>query len=52
MDPVTGEIVKFLLVGWFEYLKSQGLSEEGAEKLYQAEKAKAFSKDPADLIDA
>lgn len=51
MDPVTGEIVKFLLIGWFEYLKSQGLSEEEGEKLYQAEKAKTFSKDPNQLAD-
>ena len=51
MDPATGEVAKYLLIGFFEYLKSQGLSEEEGEKLYQAEKAKMFGKDPGNLKD-
>ena len=48
---VAGEAVKLLLMGWFEYLKSQGISEEEAEKLYQKQKAKMFERDPDDLTD-
>lgn len=51
MDPVTGELAKFFLMGFFEYLKGQGLSAEEADRLYQAEKAEAFAKDPGDLKD-
>lgn len=48
---VVGEVAKLLLMGWFEYLKTQGLSEEEANKLYQEQKAKMFSRDPNQLPD-
>ena len=51
MNPVYGEVLKFLLTTYFTAASQAGLSEEQREEYYNKQKAEFNKRKPEDLPD-